>query len=167
MHRKTHAHNERSHVITHQTHKNFVSHSAPRPCYRMILGKHKEYLEENKINAFPTYDQMLEENNIDAIIKIALNAKSGEVYNIGGNSEISNIDLVNKLCSIMDRKLPKDNGSYSDLITFVNDRPGHDFRYALSTNKIKDHLDWLMHLMQRAGLIVLRMLLTILRTYER
>ena len=87
-------------------------------------------------------DWIYVKDNIDAIINIALNAKSGEVYNIGGNSEISNIDLVNKLCSIMDRKLPKANGSYSDLITFVNDRPGHDFRYALSTNKIKDHLDW-------------------------
>ncbi len=87
-------------------------------------------------------DWIYVKDNIDAIISITLNAKSGEVYNIGGNSEISNIDLVNKLCSIMDRKLPKVNGSYSDLITFVSDRPGHDFRYAINTKKIKDHLDW-------------------------
>ena len=66
---------------------------------------------------------------------------SGEVYNIGGRNEKDNLYIVNKICSILDVKIPK-NTSYSELITFVEDRAGHDRRYAIDATKIEDKLGW-------------------------
>ena len=67
----------------------------------------------------------------------------GEVYNIGGNNERTNLDVVNTLCSILDRLRPESPYSpHTDLIEFVSDRPGHDFRYAIDTSKIEQELGW-------------------------
>ena len=67
----------------------------------------------------------------------------GETYNIGGNNEIKNIDVVTIICSLLDEISPREDGSsYSDLITFVKDRPGHDFRYAIDATKINQELGW-------------------------
>jgi len=66
----------------------------------------------------------------------------GETYNIGGNNERRNIDLVKTICAIMDAERPRSSGLYSDLITFVTDRPGHDRRYAVNASKIKTELGW-------------------------
>ena len=67
----------------------------------------------------------------------------GETYNIGGNNEIKNIDVVFTICSILDEMSPRENGSnYADLITYVQDRPGHDFRYAIDATKINQDLGW-------------------------
>ena len=78
-------------------------------------------------------------------INIILNdGDPGETYNIGGNNELSNIEIVNKICDILDRIKPNNKiSSYRDLITFVKDRPGHDFRYAIDSNKLKKSLGWL------------------------
>jgi dTDP-glucose 4,6-dehydratase len=66
----------------------------------------------------------------------------GEVYNIGGNNEMRNIDVVRTICDMLDRLQPKAQGSYADQITFVKDRPGHDRRYAIDARKIARQLDW-------------------------
>jgi len=66
----------------------------------------------------------------------------GETYNIGGNNERSNIDLVETICAIMDIERPRASGQYADLIEFVTDRPGHDRRYAVNASKIKAELGW-------------------------
>lgn len=66
----------------------------------------------------------------------------GETYNIGGDNERRNIDLVKTICTIMDAEKPRSSGLYSDLITFVTDRPGHDRRYAVNASKIKAELGW-------------------------
>ena len=66
----------------------------------------------------------------------------GEVYNIGGNNEMRNIDVVRTICDMLDRLQPKAQGSYADQITFVKDRPGHDRRYAIDARKIARELDW-------------------------
>jgi dTDP-glucose 4,6-dehydratase len=66
----------------------------------------------------------------------------GETYNIGGNNEWKNIDLIKLLCSIMDRKLGRTDGSSEKLITFVKDRAGHDLRYAIDSSKITAKLGW-------------------------
>ena len=66
----------------------------------------------------------------------------GETYNIGGNSERSNIDVVRTLCSLLDAMRPKEKGSYADLITYVKDRPGHDRRYAIDAGRIRRDLGW-------------------------
>ncbi len=68
--------------------------------------------------------------------------KIGDVYNIGGNNEWKNIDLVHLLCSIMDKKLGRATGSSAQLITFVKDRPGHDLRYAIDSTKLQNELGW-------------------------
>lgn len=67
----------------------------------------------------------------------------GESYNIGGNAECTNLDLVKRLCSLLDELTPAANGkSRSDLISFVTDRPGHDLRYAINAGKIQSELGW-------------------------
>ena len=70
------------------------------------------------------------------------NGKSGEVYNIGGKNEKTNLDIVNVICEILDEKRPKDT-SYKNLITFVEDRAGHDKRYAIDASKIETNLQWI------------------------
>ena len=67
----------------------------------------------------------------------------GGTYNIGGNSEIKNIDIVKSICTSLDKLRPlKNSKKYSSLITFVKDRPGHDFRYAIDSTKIQNELNW-------------------------
>ncbi|SMO51298.1 dTDP-glucose 4,6-dehydratase [Fodinibius sediminis] len=69
--------------------------------------------------------------------------RAGETYVIGGNNEWKNIDLVRKICDILNEECPGDSVSdYNELITFVTDRPGHDFRYAIDASKIKRELGW-------------------------
>jgi dTDP-glucose 4,6-dehydratase len=77
-------------------------------------------------------------NAIDIVIK---NGRVGETYNIGGSNEISNIDIVNAICTLLDEYLPKKD-SYSSLISYVEDRPGHDMRYAIDASKLKNELNW-------------------------
>lgn len=69
-----------------------------------------------------------------AIDTIFHTGKDGETYNIGGNNEWTNIDLIHKLCEIMDRKLNRETGTSAKLITFVTDRAGHDLRYAIDSS---------------------------------
>ncbi|SDR06089.1 dTDP-glucose 4,6-dehydratase [Brevundimonas sp. 374] len=66
----------------------------------------------------------------------------GETYNVGGNAERKNIEVVTAICSILDRLRPKAEGKYADQITYVTDRPGHDHRYAIDASKIRSDLDW-------------------------
>ena len=88
-------------------------------------------------------DWLFVDDHCDAIWSVLENGKIGETYNIGGNNEMKNIDTVKAICKILDEAIPKDNNSsYDDLITFVTDRPGHDFRYAVDTKKIKNDLGW-------------------------
>jgi len=69
--------------------------------------------------------------------------KTGNVYNIGGRNERTNLQIVNTICSILDHKIPrKDQTSYSELITFVEDRAGHDRRYAIDATKLERELGW-------------------------
>ena len=70
------------------------------------------------------------------------NGKSGETYNIGGKNERDNFYIANKICSVLDVLKPQEK-PYKDLITFVKDRPGHDFRYAIDATKIETELGWL------------------------
>ena len=68
--------------------------------------------------------------------------KVGETYNIGGLTEKTNLEIVRKICGILDELVPSSNGSYEELITFVKDRPGHDRRYAIDVSKIESELGW-------------------------
>lgn len=77
-----------------------------------------------------------------AIDLIFHRGRNGETYNIGGNNEWKNIDLIRLLCKIMDRKLNRPAGTSEKLITFVKDRPGHDLRYAIDSSKLQKELGW-------------------------
>ena len=101
-------------------------------------------------NELPVYgkgdnvrDWLYVEDHCKAIDLILKDGAIGETYNIGGNNEIKNIKIVKSICSILDTLEPtKSLKQYSDLITFVSDRPGHDFRYSIDTTKIKNELNW-------------------------
>jgi len=77
-----------------------------------------------------------------AIDTIFHHGKNGETYNIGGNNEWKNIDLVRQLCDILDELIGNQKGTSQNLITFVKDRPGHDRRYAIDATKLKEELGW-------------------------
>ncbi len=77
-----------------------------------------------------------------AIDTIFHNGKTGETYNIGGENEWKNLDLIHLLCKIMDKKMGKPEGSSEKLITFVKDRAGHDLRYAIDSSKLTRDLGW-------------------------
>ena len=88
-------------------------------------------------------DWLYVEDHCEAIMKILESGKPGETYNIGGNCEKSNLEVVDEICKILDFKNPKKDGScYSEQLKFVKDRPGHDFRYSLDIAKIENKLNW-------------------------
>ena len=83
------------------------------------------------------------EDHCQAIMEIVCSAKSGKTYNVGGRNERANIDIVRSICDILDVLRPReDRSSRRDLIRFVQDRPGHDKRYAIDTSLIEGDLHW-------------------------
>ena len=87
-------------------------------------------------------DWLYVEDHASAIDVIFHKGKSGEVYNIGGNNEWRNIDLVKLLCQIMDQKLKREKGTSEKLINYVKDRLGHDLRYAIDSSRLQRELGW-------------------------
>ncbi|MEY2991491.1 MAG: dTDP-glucose 4,6-dehydratase [Pseudomonadota bacterium] len=86
-------------------------------------------------------DWLYVEDHADALLTVVTAGHIGRSCNIGGENEARNIDIVHKICAILDAKRPTDH-PYADLITFVTDRPGHDMRYAIDPTRIRDELGW-------------------------
>ena len=87
-------------------------------------------------------DWLYVEDHVDALYNILQNGKIGATYNIGGNNEVTNIEVVQLICKILEELTKNTNQKYKSLITHVQDRPGHDKRYAINSNKIKNDLGW-------------------------
>jgi len=87
-------------------------------------------------------DWLYVEDHADALLLVLQTGTTGRGYNIGGDNERRNIDLVRTICGLLDQKHPRPEGSYEDLIEFVTDRPGHDLRYAIDATRIREELGW-------------------------
>ena len=106
---------------------NNIKHNKPLPIY----GK-----------GINVRDWLYVEDHAIAIDTIFHKGKNSETYNIGGNNERQNLELVKTLCRICDDELGREKGTSEQLITFVTDRAGHDLRYAIDASKIKNDLGW-------------------------
>ena len=128
-------------IITNTT-NNYGLWQFPEKLIPLVISK---CLNGNKIPIYGNGSQIRDwihvSDHVEGILHVLNNGKVGEKYNIGSNSEVSNIDLVKKICEILDKINPRDNGSFEELISFVADRPGHDTRYALNTAKMSK-LGW-------------------------
>ena len=83
------------------------------------------------------------EDHADALLTVLEKGQLGRSYNIGGENEATNIEIVRRICGILDDKRPREGGgAYADLIEFVADRPGHDLRYAIDPTRIREELGW-------------------------
>ncbi len=88
-------------------------------------------------------DWLYVEDHARALRLVFERGKVGETYNIGGNNELTNIEIANQICNLLDQRVPRQDGeSYKALISFVDDRPGHDLRYAIDATKIRKELGW-------------------------
>ncbi len=90
-------------------------------------------------------DWLYVDDHAKALYRVLSQGKVGEIYNIGGHNEKANLEVVHTLCAHLDKLVPNHPdgvGVYADLITYVEDRPGHDQRYAIDSSKIKRELDW-------------------------
>jgi dTDP-glucose 4,6-dehydratase len=132
---------------------NYGSHQFPEKLIPLFINniKHKKPL--------PVYgkgenvrDWLWVNDHASAIDVIFHTGKIGETYNIGGNNEWKNLDLVKLLCRLMDEKLQRPSGSSAELITYVQDRAGHDFRYAIDSSKLMTDLGWKPSLQFEEGL---------------
>lgn len=132
---------------------NYGSHQFPEKLIPLMINN----IKNNK--PLPVYgtgenvrDWLWVEDHARAIDIIFHQGKIGETYNIGGWNEWTNIDLVKEMCRILDEKLNRSAGTSEQLITFVQDRAGHDMRYAIDATKIKDELGWVPSLQFEEGL---------------
>ena len=99
-------------------------------------------------NSIPIYgsganvrDWLFVSDHVEALLCVLGRGKPGRTYNIGGDSEYTNLEIVLKSCKILDHLVPSEQ-PYSKQIIFVEDRPGHDFRYSMDSKKISDELEW-------------------------
>lgn len=132
---------------------NYGSHQFPEKLIPLMINN----IKNNR--PLPVYgtgenirDWLWVEDHARAIDTIFHKGVIGETYNIGGWNEWTNIDLVREMCRILDEKLNRPSGTSEKLITFVQDRAGHDMRYAIDATKIKNDLGWVPSLQFEEGL---------------
>ncbi len=87
-------------------------------------------------------DWLYVDDHVKALVSVVEKGRLGETYNVGGRSERTNLEVVETICDVLDQARPREAGRYRDLISFVEDRPGHDQRYAIDTRKMKQELGW-------------------------
>jgi dTDP-glucose 4,6-dehydratase len=97
-------------------------------------------------------DWLYVEDHVRALWTVVTRGRVGETYNIGGRGERRNIEVVRTICDELEKLRPRQSGSYADLIEFVADRPGHDFRYAIDASKIEREFGWKPTMSFEAGM---------------
>jgi len=132
---------------------NYGSYQFPEKLIPLMINniKHRKPLPIYGDGKY-TRDWLWVGDHAAAIDLIFHQGQTGETYNIGGNNEWKNIDLVHQLCDVMDELLDRPVGSSRELITFVKDRPGHDRRYAIDSSKLKNELGWEASVQAKEGL---------------
>lgn len=140
-------------VVMSNCSNNYGSHHFPEKLIPLMINN----IKNNK--PLPVYgkgenvrDWLYVDDHARAIDTIFHKGRIGESYNVGGFNEWKNIDIVNLLCGIMDRKLGRKPGESAKLITYVKDRPGHDLRYAIDATKLNKELGWEPSLQFEEGL---------------
>ena len=130
-------------VVISNCSNNYGANQFPEKLIPLFINNIKHY------KSLPVYgdgrytrDWLWVNDHAAAIDEIFHRGKKGETYNIGGFNEWKNIDLIKLMCKIMDIKLGRNPGDSEELITYVEDRPGHDRRYAIDANKLKNELGW-------------------------
>lgn len=141
-------------IITHSSNNygpyQFPEKLIPLMILNAITGKSLPVYAEGK----NIRDWLYVEDNCRALLAVLERGRIGETYNIGGQCEISNIELVQKLCDLLDKARPLESRqSYRQQITFVEDRLGHDLRYALDVGKIKREIGWQANTNIQQGLV--------------
>jgi len=122
---------------------NYGPYQYPEKLIPVVI--HRAMAEE----AIPVYgkgdnvrDWLFVDDHAAALVTVMRRGEAGRTYNIGGDSERTNLEVVETICRVLDDIAPREAGTYSDLIAFVQDRPGHDFRYAIDASRIKSELNW-------------------------
>jgi len=140
-------------IILSNCSNNYGSHQFPEKLIPLFVHN----IKNNK--PLPVYgkgenvrDWLWVEDHARAIDVIFHNGEIGETYNIGGNNEWKNIELIKLMCKIMDQKLGRNNGDSEKLINYVTDRAGHDFRYAIDSSKLMNELGWMPSVTFEQGL---------------
>jgi len=140
-------------VVVSNCSNNYGSHHFPEKLIPLAINNIKKKLP------IPIYgkgenvrDWLWVDDHARAIDVIFHKGETGETYNIGGHNEWTNIDLIHKLCAILDRKLGRKPGESAQLITYVKDRAGHDLRYAIDSSKLQRELGWVPSLQFEEGL---------------
>jgi dTDP-glucose 4,6-dehydratase len=130
-------------VLTSNCSNNYGMHQLPEKLIPLMI------LNALEGKPLPVYgdgqqirDWLYVEDHARALVAALIRGTPGEVYTIGGGNELTNLALVRMLCTGLDARQPRAQGSYEDLITFVEDRPGHDRRYAINATKARRELGW-------------------------
>ncbi len=130
-------------VLVSNCSNNYGPYQYPEKLIPVVIGK---ALSGQPIPVYGTGDQVRDwlfvDDHASALRTILERGRVGDTYNVGGNCEVTNLDLVKMICGVLDKQVPSVKGGYEELITFVTDRPGHDFRYAIDSQKLSRELGW-------------------------
>ena len=131
-------------VVLSNCSNNYGPYHFPEKLIPLIIIK---ALKKDKLPVYGKGDNIRDwlyvDDHAHALCKILFEGRTGENYNVGGNAEVSNLDVVRSICRLLDELSPMSNMSkHEERIEFVLDRPGHDFRYAIDSTKIRNELGW-------------------------